>query len=154
MSKYAIGDIQGHYAVFMALLDKINFDPSSDELILLGDVVNRGPDSLKVMRFILDYHLSIKMVLGNHDLYLMHLFYTQSEGQGHTLRELLLAADIIDIMAYLRKQAFLIWDKSLHVVMVHAGIAPIWTVVAADSYARELASFMQTAGFMDWMTHY
>ena len=154
MSKYAIGDIQGHYTAFMALLEKIKFDPSCDELILLGDVVNRGPDSLKVMRFILAHQLSVNMVLGNHDLYLMHLFYTQNQGQDHTLHELLAAEDAINIMAYLRKQAFLIWDKSLNLIMTHAGIAPIWTVVEADRYALELQSFMQSAGFINWMEHY
>ena len=154
MPKYAIGDIQGHYQPFMALLEKIKFNPSVDELILLGDVVNRGPDSLKVIRFILAHQSCVKLVLGNHDLYLMQLYYGHSQHENHTLQQVLAAEDILDIMAYFRKQAFLIWDRSLNVVMTHAGIAPIWTINEAEMYARELESFMQTDGFLDWMQHY
>jgi bis(5'-nucleosyl)-tetraphosphatase (symmetrical) len=154
MSKYAIGDVQGHYEPLMALLETIKFDPSRDELILLGDVVNRGPDSLKVIRFILAHQASIKMVLGNHDLYMLHLYHTQTVHENHTLQGVLEADDVADIMAYFRRQGFLIWDKSLNVVMTHAGIAPVWTMVEAQKYAHELEYFMQTDGFFDWMQHY
>jgi bis(5'-nucleosyl)-tetraphosphatase (symmetrical) len=154
MSKYAIGDIQGHFKPLMGLLDKIHFDPKQDELILLGDVVNRGPQSLEVMRFILAHQDKVKMVLGNHDLYLMHLFYGQGTGVNHTLKEILAAAEIDEIMDYLRKQPFLIHDESLNVVMTHAGIAPTWTIEMAKAYVQELHEFMQTDGFLEWMKHY
>ena len=149
MSKYAIGDIQGHFKPLMGLLDKIHFDPKQDELILLGDVVNRGPQSLEVLRFILAHQDAVKMVLGNHDLYLMHLFYGQGTGVNHTLNEVLAAAEIEEIMNYLRKQPFLIHDESLNLVMTHAGIAPTWTLEMAKAYAQEHHYFDKHPSFLE-----
>ena len=75
MPSYVIGDVQGCFDELMLLLDKINFDPTNDELIFAGDLINRGPKSLEVLEFCLENKMSIEVVLGNHDIYLLYLIH-------------------------------------------------------------------------------
>lgn len=138
---YLIGDVQGCYRELQELLDIINYNPARDRLGFVGDLVNRGPESLATLRFIKS-RLNPLIVLGNHDLYLLALGYgvlkTQSQ---HTLHDILNAPDKDDLLEWLRCQPLLIHND--FGVMVHAGIPPQWTIPEAVDYAREVESILQ-----------
>ena len=135
---FAIGDIQGCYTSLMRLLEKINFDENSDTLWLCGDLINRGPDSLKVLRFVKQLGKSALTVLGNHDIH----FLAVALGITHvrpkdTFDELLDAADKDEFIEWLRKQPLLHHDEQLKYAIVHAGIYPTWSWEEATSLAKE-----------------
>ncbi|WP_277059949.1 symmetrical bis(5'-nucleosyl)-tetraphosphatase [Rivihabitans pingtungensis] len=137
MATYAIGDIQGCYQDFMQLLDFIEFSPSRDQLWLAGDLVNRGPDSLSVLRWVFKHQDSVRMVLGNHDLSLLAL----SEGYGKTsagdtLAQVLDAADGKVLIDWLRCQPLMVAGEGY--AMVHAGLLPEWTIHRALGLAEEV----------------
>ncbi len=140
MTDYAIGDIQGCYEPLMRLLQRIHFDPHQDRLWFVGDLVNRGPDSLKVLRFIQALPLPPRITLGNHDLHLLCQIFlpNQSPNPDDTLDAILDAPDKHAIGHWLRKQPLLYHDTTLNCVMTHAGISPTWTLTQAKSYAKQL----------------
>ena len=113
MATYAIGDVQGCYLEFCDLLEKVHFDPTQDCLWLLGDLVNRGPDSLAVVRLVRSLGDSAKTVLGNHDLHFLAIHIG-----GHTLTrndtfvDLLHAEDVDDIASWYCEQPFLVRDDA------------------------------------------
>lgn len=140
MATYAIGDIQGGYNEFRRLLDLINFN-AKDKLWLVGDIVNRGPDSLLVLRFLRTISDKIVAVLGNHDLHLLMV----AEGcakmrPSDTLEEILNAPDRDELLHWLRHQRLLY--VSGQYVMVHAGLLPSWSVTLATQLAQEAESFL------------
>ena len=83
MSNYAVGDIQGCFEEFKEGLKLINFDKSKDFLWIAGDLINRGPDSLKVLNHIISIKDSVHIVLGNHDLHYLNCFYNNIEPNDH-----------------------------------------------------------------------
>ncbi|MGA9164016.1 MAG: symmetrical bis(5'-nucleosyl)-tetraphosphatase, partial [Thiobacillus sp.] len=136
MPTYAIGDLQGCHDSLLRLLDKIRFDATADRLWLAGDLVNRGPDSLGLLRFLKSLGDRAISVLGNHDLHLLAL----AEGYGRihrsdTLDAVLAAPDRDELMHWLRRQK-LAWREG-NFLMVHAGVLPGWTVDDAMRYAHE-----------------
>ena len=142
MATYAIGDIQGCGEEFQRLLESINFDPASDRLWLVGDLVNRGPTSLQVLRLIKSLGEAAITVLGNHDLHLLAV----SEGLAElhrtdTLDEVLDAPDRDELLAWLRQQR-LLHAEGGH-VLVHAGLLPQWNVEQAAGLAREVESALR-----------
>jgi bis(5'-nucleosyl)-tetraphosphatase (symmetrical) len=145
MSIYAIGDIQGCYAEFMALIEQIQFDPQQDQLWFTGDLVNRGPQSLAVLRYVKALGDTQHLVLGNHDLHLLALAYgARKSNPGDTLDEILNAADKIELIEWLRHRPLLHYDSSNHFVMTHAGLAPMWTLKQAIKLAYEVESVLQS----------
>ncbi len=147
MSVYAVGDVQGCNDALMSVLDKVAFDPARDELWLVGDVVNRGPDSLAVLRFVRSLGSRAKLVLGNHDLHLLAV----AEGvrklrASDTLRPVLDAPDAAELLAWLRHQPLLHADLALGYCMVHAGIPPHWDLATATTLAREAEKWLWTFG--------
>ncbi len=137
MAIYAVGDIQGCHAELVQLLDRINFDQATDRLWLVGDLVNRGPGSLEVLRLVKSLGGSAITVLGNHDLHLLAV--AEGEAELHrtdTLDGILGAPDRDELLHWLRNQ------RMLHVqdgfVLVHAGLLPQWSVEQAESLAREV----------------
>ena len=131
MRLFAIGDIQGCAAAFDALLRKIAFRPSRDRLWLVGDLVNRGPDSLAVLRRVMGLGRSVTCVLGNHDLHLLATVAGRRElSPADTFRDVLEAPDLGAIVDWLRHRPLLHHDRSARRVLVHAGIPPAWTVAA------------------------
>lgn len=145
MANYAIGDVQGCYDPLQRLLERIDFDETTDRLWFVGDLVNRGHDSLAVLRFVKQLPLAPRITLGNHDLYLlMKLFLKQpSDPRKDTLQPLLDAPDADELAHWLRFQPLLYHDKTLQVVMTHAGIPPIWSLAQAAQLARELEAVLQ-----------
>lgn len=139
MATYAIGDIQGCYAPLAKMLDKIAFDPAADRLWIVGDLVNRGPESLRVLRFLRDLGDAASIVLGNHDLYLLMVAagFKRRDGDD-TLFQVLEAPDrdeLIDWLACLP----LLKVHGEH-VLVHAGLLPGWTVTRAQALANEVGA--------------
>lgn len=143
MSTYVIGDIQGCFKPFMALLDSVKFRPHEDDLWLVGDLVNRGPDSLSVLRFLRNLPKPPVVVLGNHDLHLLAVYSGQkSLGKQDTLQAVLEAPDSALLCDWLRTQPLLHVDKERGYVLVHAGLPPQWTVQQAQQYATEVEAVL------------
>lgn len=136
MATYAVGDIQGCYRTFRALLDQLSFDPARDRLWLVGDIVNRGPASLDVLRWARDHDAQIHVVLGNHDLHLLarHAGVRPAK-QSDTLDEILAAPDRKPLLEWLARRPLIHREGSW--VMVHAGLHPTWTIEKAEALARE-----------------
>ena len=136
MATYAVGDIHGCFETFQALLRRIRFDPVRDDIWLVGDLVNRGPDSLAVLRWIHGHRDRVSMVLGNHDLHLLGRFHGVRRARaGDTLEETLRAPDAEGLLDWLRFRPLLVSSNSG--VLVHAGILPVWGVDTARRLARK-----------------
>ncbi len=139
MATYAIGDIQGCYSAFKKLLKKIKFNPDKDKVWICGDLVNRGPDSLKTLQFIRSLGDAAQCVLGNHDLHLLAIYYTSvDEKKSDTLNDILNSPDVDELMLWLRQQPLFYFDVHLNCAMVHAGIYPSWTIEDCQTYADEV----------------
>ncbi len=145
MSTFAIGDIQGCFTSLIKLLEHINFQQDKDELWIAGDLVNRGPQSLEVLRYIKSLKNRVKVVLGNHDLHLLAVAKgCQSSKKFDTFSDVLEAPDKDELLAWLLTKPMLHYDEKLDCAMVHAGIYPGWDLQHAKDYAEE-AETMLTA---------
>ena len=155
MADYAIGDVQGCFDALQRLLDKIQFNERSDRLWFVGDLVNRGPQSLDVLRFIKQLPLKPNITLGNHDLHLLSLVWTDRRLKPFdaTLNHVLLAPDCEELCDWLRHQPLLCFDASLNVVMCHAGIAPMWTLAMAQGYAQEIETILTSPDCAEFLSH-
>lgn len=153
MVDYAIGDIQGCYDPLQRLLAEIDFDDRRDRLWLVGDLVNRGPQSLEVLRFIKALPIQPIITLGNHDLHLLATLFTDKPWRGHddTLLPILRADDALELGHWLRKQRLLYHDEVLNLVMIHAGLAPIWDLKQAKALAAELEAVLAGDGYLDYL---
>ncbi|HEY7642100.1 MAG TPA: symmetrical bis(5'-nucleosyl)-tetraphosphatase [Steroidobacteraceae bacterium] len=140
MAIYAIGDIQGCGDEFEALLARLRFDPARDRLWLTGDLVNRGPRSLDVLRFVKRLGAAAITVLGNHDLHLLAAALTPRERlkPQDTLGEIFAAPDRDELLTWLRSLPLLHHDATLGYTMVHAGLPPQWDLATAQACASEL----------------
>ena len=140
MAVYAIGDLQGCYDPFRRLLDEIDFEPSKDTLWLTGDIVNRGPKSLKTLRFVRSLGDSVVTVLGNHDLHLLALQAgaVRFGNRFGSLEKLLDASDVEELCDWLRQQPLAHYDKKLGTLLVHAGTHPRWTAKKTLARAAEV----------------
>ncbi|PNK61672.1 symmetrical bis(5'-nucleosyl)-tetraphosphatase [Psychrobacter sp. FDAARGOS_221] len=139
-AEYVIGDLQGCYAAFVDLLDKIQFDPNQDKIWFVGDIVARGEDSLATLRHVkqLCEQGAAQTVLGNHDINLIAVWrgFAPLKDKDKT-RPIFEAEDCTELMDWLRKQPLLLMPNK-DTVMVHAGIPPHWSVKQAKGYAREV----------------
>ncbi|MCP1373917.1 symmetrical bis(5'-nucleosyl)-tetraphosphatase [Dyella lutea] len=141
MATYAIGDVQGCYPELQRLLDKLRFDPAQDNLWFCGDLVNRGGQSLETLRFIHGLRERTVVTLGNHDLSLLAIAQRKPDAQARVnpeLREVLFADDAPVLFEWLRSQKLLHHDEQLGWTMVHAGLAPSWTLRQALRSAQEI----------------
>lgn len=136
MTLYAIGDIQGCDRAFGELLEKLPFSAGKDELWLVGDLVNKGPDSLRVLRRIMKLGDSARCVLGNHDLHLLAVAAgVRKLARGDTFDDVLKSRNAKKLIGWLREQPMMIRDKEYNRVLVHAGIPPNWSVKKAAEHA-------------------
>ena len=139
MALYAVGDLQGCYSPLVKLLDRVNFDPTSDTLWCVGDLVNRGPDSLATLRFLRSLGDSCQCVLGNHDIHFLAMAYgARRTKPGDSLTELLAADDLTSLAKWLRRQPLMFTDTERKLVMCHAGVYPWWSIKQAQKFAREV----------------
>jgi bis(5'-nucleosyl)-tetraphosphatase (symmetrical) len=141
---YAVGDIQGCYRSFATLLDRQRFDPSRDRLWLVGDLVNRGPDSLSVLRRVAELGASATAVLGNHDLHLLATAAgVRRPASRDTLQQVLDAPDADELLDWLRRRPLLHYDRAHDRALVHAGIPPAWSVDDALENAAEVEALLR-----------
>ena len=154
MSDYVIGDVQGCYDHLCRLLESFDFDDKLDRLWFVGDLVNRGPQSLEVLRFIKSLVLPARITLGNHDLHFLGKLFGEGLWQNadDTLDALLEAPDAIDLGHWLRHQSVLYHDEALNVVMSHAGIAPCWDLATAKRLAFELETVLKGDNYRAFLT--
>ena len=141
MASYLIGDIQGCDAPLQRLLQTIDFSPSRDTLYLLGDLVNRGPDSLAVLRRLMALGSSAHSLLGNHDLHLLAV--AQGVRKAHrsdTLDTILAAPDREELLRWVRQRPLAIQAQGW--LLVHAGVLPQWTAAQTLSLAAEVSRML------------
>lgn len=150
MSHYVVGDVQGCYAEFRQLLDAIAFEPMRDRLWLVGDLVNRGPDSLSVLRAVKSFGAAATTVLGNHDLHL--LIVAAGHRRAHrrdTLAAVLAAPDRDELLDWLRRRPLVVREGEL--LMVHAGLLPSWTAADAVMLSREVEAVLGSAAHDEFL---
>jgi bis(5'-nucleosyl)-tetraphosphatase (symmetrical) len=146
MSTYVIGDIQGCFGSLQSLLDSFPFDFDRDRLWLVGDLVNRGPDSLATLRFVRDLGERAVCVLGNHDLHLLSVAAGCSKlRDDDTLDEVLQARDRDELIDWLRHRPMLHLEGKY--AMVHAGLLPQWSVDTALALAHEVENALRGPDF-------
>ncbi len=143
MATYAIGDIQGCLTPLRKLLDRVRFDPASDRLWFVGDLVNRGPHSLEVLRFVKGLEGRCVVVLGNHDLHLLavHCGVARLRNQD-TIQPVLDAPDAEELLGWLRRQSMLHHEGEY--LLVHAGLLPQWSVDQAKALAGEVEAALRS----------
>lgn len=148
-----IGDVQGCHAPLQRLLHKIDFSPSRDTLYLLGDLVNRGPDSLKVLRHLMQLGDAVHCLLGNHDLHLLALWQgVRQPGRRDTAQAALQEPDAAALMDWLRHRAMALHTHGW--LMVHAGVLPTWDVHQTLALAAEVEAALRgpdVKGFLSAM---
>ncbi|MEQ1774472.1 MAG: symmetrical bis(5'-nucleosyl)-tetraphosphatase [Burkholderiales bacterium] len=144
MATYAIGDVQGCYDALRRLLDIVKFDPPHDTLWFVGDLVNRGPQSLETLRFIIRLGDVAVSVLGNHDLHLLVAAAGHTrQYPGDTLNDILDAPDRDELLYWLRQQKLMHADHHKGYAMVHAGLLPQWSIPKALALAAEAESVLR-----------
>jgi len=144
MAVYAIGDVQGCYPALMKLLTQIGFDPDRDRLWFTGDLVNRGPRSLEVLRFVKSLGERAECVLGNHDLHLLAVAAGAAKlKKRDTLDDILRATDRNDLLHWLRTRPLLHHDDVLGYTLIHAGLLPPWNLADARHLAHEAETVLR-----------
>jgi len=145
MSVYAIGDVQGCYAELVELVERIDFVPARDRLWLVGDLVNRGPQSLEVLRYVRSLGSAANAVLGNHDLHLLAVAADAEETRRgtDTLDAILTASDRDELLEWLAARPLLHHDAQLNFTMVHAGLPPHWDLSLAQACAAEVEAALR-----------
>ena len=137
MATYAVGDIQGCYHTFKALLERLGFDSSQDSLWLVGDLVNRGSGSLEILRWCFDHQENVKTVLGNHDLHAIAVALGIREShKNDTLQYMFDAPDANELLTWLRCQPLVVTNGEF--TMVHAGLLPQWSIEEVLKHAKEV----------------
>lgn len=152
MSTYCIGDVQGCYDELQLLLKTLNFDRDQDTLWFVGDLVNRGPKSLAVLRFIKDLPHK-QVVLGNHDLHLIMLYYGAANFSRSSLDHVLEAHDAAELILWLKNQPLFYYDRETEFCLVHAGFPPEWDLSLIMRCATEAEKALQAEDFRDFLPH-
>lgn len=153
MATYAVGDIHGCFETFRRLLECIEFDPGSDRLWLVGDLVNGGPDSVEVLRWVRRHGDCTVTVLGNHDLHLLAVASgAVSMRDSDDFDDVLEASDRDELLGWLRRRPLV--HREGDTLMVHAGLLPEWTLEDAVSLAGEVEEVLRSESadrFLDEM---
>lgn len=151
MTTYAVGDIQGCLEPLKQLLESVHFDPQYDQLLCVGDLVNRGPHSLETLRFVKSLGKSAVAVLGNHDLHLLAVYHqTRKAAKKDTFEEIFAADDCDELMKWLQCLPILHHDPQHRFTLVHAGVAPQWDMQQAQSLAREVEEVLRGDAYLEF----
>lgn len=146
MSTYLIGDIQGCYDSLQRILEKTAFDPGVDQLWSCGDLVNRGGQSLEVLRLLKSFGDAVSVTLGNHDLHLLanHQRYPGGRSRNAEFNRVLLAPDCNSLLDWLCTQPLACWSEQHRLLRVHAGVIPQWDWQAAVRAGQEVSTVLQS----------
>ncbi|AEO07955.1 bis(5'-nucleosyl)-tetraphosphatase (symmetrical) ApaH [Buchnera aphidicola] len=152
MSTYFLSDIHGCYKELRMLLKQVLFNSKEDYLWIAGDLVSRGPDSLKVLRYLYSLGNKVKIVLGNHDINLIavHAGIKKNKKENY-FDEFLSASDSIELINWLRSQALLRIDKKNNIIMSHAGISPQWSINTAKIYTRDFIKYLSQENYISFL---
>lgn len=157
MSTYLVGDVQGCDAALQRLLELIAFSPSRDTLYLLGDLVNRGPQSAEVLRRCMQLGDAVKPLLGNHDLHCLASAYgVRKAGKRDTLHSILQAPDKDALLHWIAQQPLarsLVDSQGQRLLMVHAGVLPQWSLDKTLALAHEVHSIIKSPALPDFLAH-
>ncbi len=154
MALYLIGDVQGCDSALHRLLNTISFSPSTDTLFLLGDLVNRGPDSASVLRRLMGFGAAAQCSLGNHDLHLLAAAVgARKPSRKDTLANVLQAPDREAMLDWLRQQhmAILLEHQIRPFLLVHAGVLPSWTAAQTMALAKEFETVLRGPDLVDFL---
>lgn len=152
MARYAIGDVQGCHDELIQLVARIGFDAAHDRLWFVGDLVNRGPKSLEVLRTVRGLGEAALVVLGNHDLHLIAVAEGLARKRADdTLDDVLAAPDRDELLAWLRTRPLMHVENDY--AMVHAGLLPAWTVPRAQELAGEVERALQGPAYRDFLAN-
>ncbi len=152
MSLYCIGDVQGCDDALDRLLDTLGFSPSRDTIFVLGDLVNRGPDSLGVLRRLIGFGDSARCLLGNHDLHLLAVAAgVRKRKRKETIGDILDARDRDELLDWVRGRNMAFFERG--VLMVHAGVLPDWTCERTMALAGELEAVLRGPDLPDFLHH-
>jgi bis(5'-nucleosyl)-tetraphosphatase (symmetrical) len=154
MTTYVIGDLQGCLTPLERLLDHLRFEPSHDKLWFVGDLINRGPESLETLRYVKALGDNAITVLGNHDLHLLAVVHgIRKASSKDTVEDIINASDRDELCNWLARQPLLHTDKNLGHTLVHAGIHPQWSLKRAHKMSREIhyALNEDLSGFLSTM---
>lgn len=151
MTTYVVGDIQGCFAPFQNLLQKLKFNTDKDRLWCTGDLINRGPNNIETLRWLYAHRDNVTLVLGNHDLHLLAVSCgVRKPSRKDNLDDILEAPDREQLIEWLHFQPLAFWENG--VTMVHAGIPPIWTVQDALDRAGEVENALRGPRCKDFLT--
>lgn len=152
MTTFAIGDLHGCLDPLKRLLDKVHFQPGTDKLWFVGDLVNRGPLSLETLRYVKALGDDAVSVLGNHDLHLLAVINgIRKTGGRDTLDDILVADDLTELTHWLRHLPLLHHSEDLNITMVHAGIHPKWNLALAQSMAAEVEKALRSDKYVEFL---
>jgi len=152
MSIYFVGDIQGCFSELIALLKQVNFDKNKDQLWVAGDMVARGPDSYKTLKYLMSLGDCVNAVLGNHDLHLLAIYAGIKKAKSSDFfDELLSAPDIEELINWLAHTPLLRKLPNENVYMSHAGISPQWTIKEAEDMALFAHQQLISSNRDDWL---
>ena len=152
MAIYAIGDIQGCFDELLTLLAQLSFEPGRDQVWFVGDLVNRGTQSLQVLRYIRGLGGSAVTVLGNHDIHLLAVAGGHTAARrDDTFHDVLNAPDREELLDWLRHQPLLHHDNDLGITMIHAGLPPQWDLTTARACATEVENALRGAHYHDYL---
>lgn len=154
MAIYAIGDLQGCYSELEQLLAKINFNPKLDQVWFVGDLVNRGPQSLETIQFVRELGDAAICVLGNHDIHLIACYCgIQSCKPKSSLNQILNHSSAQEIIDWLRLQPLLHFDPNINWVIVHAGFLPQWDLTTAQNCAKQVEQQLRSDNYAEFLQH-
>jgi bis(5'-nucleosyl)-tetraphosphatase (symmetrical) len=146
MATYAIGDVQGCFSALTTLLEQIRFDPAGDRLWFVGDLVNRGPDSVSVLRHVKGLGRAAVTVLGNHDLHLLAVANgCRPARPKDTFHDVLDAPDRDELLAWLRNRPLVYREDNF--LLLHAGLLPEWPVSQAETLARDAEQALRSTDY-------
>ncbi|AYN24899.1 symmetrical bis(5'-nucleosyl)-tetraphosphatase [Buchnera aphidicola] len=152
MSIYIISDIHGCYKELKLLLKKTFFNDQKDYLWIAGDLVSRGPNSLKVIRYLYSLKKRVKIILGNHDLNLIAVHAGVKENKKENcFDEFLSAKDNVELINWLRCQSILKIDEKRKIIVSHAGISPKWDIDTAKKYALEIEEHLSGENYSSFL---
>ena len=155
MALYLIGDLQGCDSALQRLLETIDFSPSRDTLYLLGDLVNRGPESAQVLQRLVRYGGAARCLLGNHDLHLLAVANgVRKPGRQDTLTALLQSRARHTLLEWLRHQNLALLENlaGRSVLMVHAGVLPQWSAQQTVALGREVTQVLRSPDYADFLS--